>query len=210
LGTAYTNAISGVYTNSISFQSYGVAGKFARMTGTVALNYDYRTHVDDKVHVWIYGDGILLYESPMITASCEPDSFDLPLAGIKDIQVSIYGIQLALLLDCVLCSDPGTEIFSSARPVPVSESDLVHLSSLDWIDASSPEGDLICHVPAKDNFGTTYAYGFGGSSEKTSFQSYWLGGRYSRVTGAAVMNYDVRTWIHDNMIAQIYGDNQLL
>jgi hypothetical protein len=86
------------------------------VTGTVTLNYDFRTQTNDGVHAWIYGDGILLYQSPEIRAGCSTYFFDLSLVGVKDLQMKIQGKNMVRLVDCVLYPDSSSEIFSSALP----------------------------------------------------------------------------------------------
>ncbi|MDR1639085.1 MAG: NPCBM/NEW2 domain-containing protein [Clostridiales bacterium] len=213
-GAVYSNAIGGVLSDKTNFQSYRIDGKYERMTGTVTLNYDVRVQKSDEVFVWIYGDDILLYQSPMITAGCNVYPFELSLVGVKDVRVEIEGANMARLVDCVLYPDSSSETFSSAiRPSVPTQSE-IYLKTLDWIDASNINDGFQIYDRAKDNFGKIYDYGFGGTDDGAlhpkSFQSYALEGRFSRLTGTVVLNYDYRTQTNPDTFLRIYADGQLI
>ena len=90
-------------------------------------------------------------------------------------------------------------------------SNYIHLSQLTSIDQDNDGDSFAYYDTVKDNFGTTYKNGIGGTDGYgQSIQEYRLDGTYSELRGRVVLNYDVRTQENDDVYLWIYGDNIVL
>lgn len=66
---------------------YYINGKYATFTGTVAVRSGNEDN-DDSAYFEIYGDGKLLYTSPVMTKSSFPESFNINVTGVKMLKIS--------------------------------------------------------------------------------------------------------------------------
>lgn len=72
--------------NGTSYETYYINGKYSKIKGRYVLGYDYRdTGVESKLK--IYGDGKLLYSSPVLTGGVHPIDFEVDLTGVLELKV---------------------------------------------------------------------------------------------------------------------------
>ncbi|GEM_PF-5984727 len=83
-GRAY--CIDGWGSNVYSAE-YLINGNYTNFEGTAAVAYDLRDTEDSKFFE-IYGDGILLYTSPVFTAGTMPSAFNIDVSGVKILKIS--------------------------------------------------------------------------------------------------------------------------
>lgn len=210
-GTTYQNAIGGTDGYGQSWKEYRLDGTYSELRGRVALNYDARTQDNEGVYLWIYGDNINLFLSQEVKAGCEPQDFTVDLTGVSVLKVAIQGKSMLRLVDCGLYTSSSVPTVSTASQTAVTQQNRIYLSDLDWFNASRSDGGFLYFTSVKDNFGTAYANGIGGSDGYgKSFQEYRLNGAYAKMQGRVVLNYDVRTQVNEDVYLWIYGDGALL
>jgi hypothetical protein len=74
---------SGVDTSWIE---YSLDGQYLRLEGTIYLDYDTRiTNSSGKIKIW--GDGKLIYESPLMTKNVDPQKVNINLSNIKILRI---------------------------------------------------------------------------------------------------------------------------
>ena len=71
----------------------------------------------------------------------------------------------------------------------------------------SYDGELQYETEIRNNLGSSHVHALGANSR--NYQTYNLGGKYTRLTGAYVMNYDEKDY-NSNTPLYIYGDDKLL
>lgn len=81
---------------------------YQSFSGTVVLNGEYassskysysdRNHYD-YVHLRIYGDGVLLYTSPIVVWGMEPDSFNVDVSNVGTLRLEINGANFIRLVN---------------------------------------------------------------------------------------------------------------
>lgn len=71
-----------------SWEEYQVDSKYNNFSGIVSLSFDDR-HTSDNAsdYIEIYGDDVLLYESPRIVGGTEPVSFTVNITGIDKLKI---------------------------------------------------------------------------------------------------------------------------
>jgi len=101
-GNTYDNGLGGIDALLDNFQDYAINGNFSTISGTVVLNFDFRLMINFETVMRIYGDGELLYESPLITAGVGPSPFSVDINGVNMLRVSIHGQHMIRIVDCIL------------------------------------------------------------------------------------------------------------
>lgn len=101
-GREYDNAYGGCIADTDNWADYNLNGDYTRFSGTVYLNYDFRDETAHRVKLTVYGDGELLYTSPIITTGLPPQHFELDVSGVRTLRIVIYGNDYLRLSDCVL------------------------------------------------------------------------------------------------------------
>lgn len=208
LGLTYGNGIGGVAQGE-NWQEYKLSGKYKEIQGRVVLNYDYRSQTSDDVIIKIYGDDMLLYMSPAMTAGQEPVDFDLDVSDIDVLKVSIVGENMIRLVDCVLYDSLGNQ--SKEYQDYVTGGDKVYLQNIDYIASSNTSGNGFRYYDTvTDNLGLTYGNGIGGVGQGENWQDYKLSEKYKEFQARVVLNYDYRSQVSDEVLVKIYGDDILL
>lgn len=96
LGNTYQNCIEYVYGYKESRDIYTVNGEYSKFTGTIFVpkdrssvndDYEYR----DPFHFSIYGDDVLLYESPKMTSKQTPVDFEVDITGVEQLSINWQG-----------------------------------------------------------------------------------------------------------------------
>ena len=210
-GTTYSNGFGGAESGEDTWQEYTLDGTYKEIRGRVVLNYDARTQTNDDVFLWIYGDGIILYMSQPVIAGCEPQDFVVDISDISTLRIVISGKNMLRLVDCGLYADSSIATMTTEQQINSINNSSVYLSDLDWYNASSSDGGFEYYTTAKDNFGTTYGNGIGGTDgHGQTWQEYMLRGEFQEIRGRVVLNYDRRTQESDDVFLWIYGDGNLL
>ncbi|MBQ3055466.1 MAG: NPCBM/NEW2 domain-containing protein [Oscillospiraceae bacterium] len=68
--------------------SYLLNGKYESFVGTLATLYDYYSQ-SGRAQIKFYGDGKLLYSSPIISEGTKSTPFDVSVSGIKLLEISV-------------------------------------------------------------------------------------------------------------------------
>jgi len=102
MGNTYDNGLGGIDAMSDNFQDYEINGVFSTISGTIVLNFDFRLMPNFDTVARIYGDGELLYESPLITAGVGPVPFSVDIRDVDILRVSIFGHHMIRIVDCIL------------------------------------------------------------------------------------------------------------
>jgi len=96
LGNEYTDGITvyeknGTGNAGSSWEEYKTNGMYKKLKGKIILNYDKRDS-SSVGRFKVYGDDLLLYNSPEITKGVEPVDFDIDLEGVLKLKVEFLGI----------------------------------------------------------------------------------------------------------------------
>jgi hypothetical protein len=84
LGNSYDYGITTMYSG---WRTYYINGKYTRMKGKYVLNYGNRSsELEDRLK--IYGDGELVYKSPIMTGGIHPIDFEIDLRGVLELKIS--------------------------------------------------------------------------------------------------------------------------
>ncbi|MBQ6888842.1 MAG: NPCBM/NEW2 domain-containing protein [Lachnospiraceae bacterium] len=208
LGLVYGNGLGGVGQGE-NWQDYKLNGKYKEFQARVVLNYDYRSQVSDDVLVKIYGDDVLLYISPIMSAGQEPVDIDLDITGVDILRVSIIGKNMVRLVDSILYTSVDNE--SKEYKYNSIDKDIVSLHLLDYFSSSNASGAAFSYYSSvKDNMNNAYADGIGGKSAYLNWQEYKVYGNYNSIQGKIILNYDYREQESSETYVNIYGDTNLL
>lgn len=77
------NSGMGIYHGNVE---YLLNGKYKKFKGTVGIAYQDRDNSFENTFK-IYGDGKLLYSSPILTAGVKPISFDVDITGVLNLTI---------------------------------------------------------------------------------------------------------------------------
>lgn len=86
-GAAHENAFRLRRTGGTQSETYLLSGKKSRFSGTVFIAYEDRSNSGTTAVVSIYADGVLLFESPVMTAGVLPVGFDLDISGCNQLKI---------------------------------------------------------------------------------------------------------------------------
>lgn len=208
LGLTYGNGLGDVGQGE-NWQDYKLSGKYKEFQARVVLNYDYRSQVNDDVLVKIYGDDMLLYMSPIMSAGQEPVDIKLNITGVDILRVSIVGENMVRLVDGILYASDGNE--SKEYQYSGIDKDIISLHLLDYISSSNTSGAAFSYYSSvKDNMNNVYADGIGGNSAYLNWQEYKVYGNYNSIQGKIILNYDYKEQESGETYVNIYGDSNLL
>lgn len=208
LGLTYGNGLGGVGQGE-NWQDYKLNGKYKEFQARVVLNYDYRSQVSDDVLVKIYGDDMLLYMSPIMSAGQEPVDIKLNITGVDILRVSIVGENMVRLVDGILYASDGNE--SKEYQYSGIDKDIISLHLLDYISSSNTSRAAFSYYSrVKDNMNNVYADGIGGNSAYLNWQEYKVYGNYNSIQGKIILNYDYKEQESGETYVNIYGDSNLL
>ena len=208
LGLTYGNGLGGVGQGE-NWQDYKLSGKYKEFQARVVLNYDYRSQVSDDVFVKIYGDDMLLYMSPIMSAGQEPVDIELDITGVDILRVSIVGENMVRLVDGILYTSDDNEL--KEYQYNAIDKDVISLHLLDYISSSNTSGAAFSYYGSvKDNMNNVYADGIGGNSAYLNWQEYKVYGNYNSIQGKIILNYDYMTQESRETYVNIYGDSNLL
>jgi tetratricopeptide (TPR) repeat protein len=101
-GNEYSDGFGGIKDYGDCWQSYELDGNYARISGKVVLNYDYRTWTDRGVVFEIYADDKKVYTSPDIREGVEPIDFSVDISGVDTLRLTTVGGLMIRVVDCVL------------------------------------------------------------------------------------------------------------
>ena len=207
LGTTYGNGIGGAGQWE-NWQEYKLAGNYKEIVGRIVVNYDYRSKQYDDVMVKVYGDGAMLYASPIMKAGQEPVDFVVDITGVDILRVSIVEDRVVRLVDCILYDTVGNKEREYQEEVKKGS---IRLQDMDYLASSDSSGSAFKNYETvKDNLGITYGNGIGGAGQGDNWQEYKLSGTYKEIIGRVVLNYDHRSKQYDDTLLKIYGDNTML
>ncbi len=102
LGNYYDNAYGGSIADTDNWVEFSLNGDYVRFSGTVYMNYQFRSETARRVKLTVYGDGKLLYTSPIITTGLPPQYFELDVSGVQTLRLVIFGNDYLRLSDCLL------------------------------------------------------------------------------------------------------------
>ena len=208
LGNTYDTAFGGDNEYGISWEDYYLNKEFERFTGKVILNYEHRTETSYDVCMYVYADGYLIYQSPVVTAGIQPIDFDIDVSNITSLRVAICGSNLLRVADALIYPKAMTQNVTQTSPYG---SDVVELSSLDFFNSSNNGNAVITYTSATDNQGNTYKNAVSGSNpEGQSWEVYDINGMYKKITGKVILDYERRDSVATNVYLWIYGDDELL
>ncbi len=83
VGTVHS---SGITLKRGGSTEYLLNGKYRKFSGTVGLPYSRRDDKGEKI-MRVYGDGKLLYTSPIMTAGVQPSPFNIDVTGVLNLKI---------------------------------------------------------------------------------------------------------------------------
>jgi hypothetical protein len=105
IGNTYTRGMwfSKASGGSI-YKVYLINQKYSSLVGTIAI--EERDKNDTKGSgVKVYGDGKMLYESPLMTAGSYPEEFEIDVSGVIELKIEWYGSSESWGGPDLICAD---------------------------------------------------------------------------------------------------------
>ncbi|MEV7415335.1 NPCBM/NEW2 domain-containing protein [Streptomyces sp. NPDC089919] len=170
-GTAYAK---GIGTHANSTVTYPLGGSYTRFTSDIGVDDEVSANGTVGFEVW--GDGVRLYQSPVMTPTSPTQSLDLDVTGVKSLVLKVTDTGDGINSDHADWA--GAELVGTP-PTPTA------LSALDWTGTPTTgwgtvqKDRSVGGNPIKLN-GTGYADGIGTHANSTV--TYALGGAYTRFT----------------------------
>lgn len=213
LSNTYKSGFGGSdsYTENISL--YSLNQQYQSFRGKVVLDYNCRAHKTEDTYVKIYGDDIVLWVSPLITAGQDPISFELDenISSVKTLKITIFGSDEIRLVDCALYTDADTPTKTTCTPYSPQWGDTVLLSELNTYNASDNNGKAFENSTSFiDNMGTEYSNAIvGNNSYRENWETYYVNQAFAEFKGYIALDYNDRSTT-ETFIVKIYGDDTLL
>ena len=91
LGNSYVNPLCLVSSCQTNYwETYILTQDYSTFSGTLFIDYDDRDSAT-TCNVRIYGDGVLLYDSPVMTKGVRPVDFSVDIQGVDELKIEING-----------------------------------------------------------------------------------------------------------------------
>lgn len=213
LGNTYVGGLSGktsAYDGIATYRDYH-NNDYSEIRGRVVVPYDHRGYTTDDNILKIYGDGNLLYNSPLMTKGVEPVDFVVDISQCHSVRVEITGDQSIRLVDCGFYKDSTSPTITTMVPPPKITASQVPLNELDWFSSSGPLDGMYCVEDIRDNLGNTYKFGFRGDGYVgDEWQEYILNREYEGLNGKVILIEDHKDSEGELGCIKIYGDGNLL
>lgn len=91
MGKTYYDAVAIGSGGWDKFEEYKINGNYSKIKGRVIVEYEDRSRQTYASMVKIYGDGKLLYRSPEMRGSVEPEDFEVDLTGVLTLRIETGG-----------------------------------------------------------------------------------------------------------------------
>lgn len=213
LGNTYMSGLSGVtsaYDGIATYRDYN-NNDYSEIRGRVVVPYDHRGFTTEDNVLKIYGDGNLLYTSPLMTKGVEPVDFVVDISQYQSVRVEITGDQSIRLVDCGFYKDSSSPTITTMVPPPKITASQMPLNELDWFSSSGPHDGMYCVEDITDNLGNTYKFGFRGDGYVgDEWQEYILNREYEGLSGKVILIEDHKDSEGELGCIKIYGDGNLL
>ncbi len=213
LGNTYMSGLSGVtsaYDGIATYRDYN-NNDYSEIRGRVVVPYDHRGFTTEDNVLKIYGDGNLLYTSPLMTKGVEPVDFVVDISQCQSVRVEITGDQSIRLVDCGFYKDSSSPTITTMVPPPKITASQMPLNELDWFSSSGPHDGMYCVEDITDNLGNTYKFGFRGDGYVgDEWQEYILNREYEGLSGKVILIEDHKDSEGELGYIKIYGDGNLL
>lgn len=212
-GNTYVGGLSGVSSAGDGIATYRDYhnSDYSEIRGRVVVPYDYRAFNTKDNILKIYGDGIVLYSSPLMTRGVEPIDFVVDISECHSVRVEITGDQSIRLVDCGFYKDSTSPTITTMVPAPEITSSVVPLNELDWFSSSGPYDGTYCEKNITDNIGNTYPFAFMGNGYVgDDWQEYLLEGKYEKFTGRVILKDEWKSSKCEGVYIKVYGDGNLL
>ena len=87
LGNSYTDPLRLIESVKENYwETYLLTEDYSTFSGTLFIDYDDRDS-PSTVNVRIYGDGVLLYDSPVLTKGVRPVDFSVNIQGVDELKI---------------------------------------------------------------------------------------------------------------------------
>lgn len=90
LGNEYVDGIYANISYGTEWQTYLINNMYSKMKGRFILNEKYRD-TKSEIRFKVYGDGKLLYSSPIMTGGVKPIDFEIDLTGVLELKIEYIG-----------------------------------------------------------------------------------------------------------------------
>lgn len=213
-GNKYLGGLAGVtsgYDGWATYRSFYNNNTYKEIRGRVVVPYEYRGYKTKDNILKIYGDGIVLYSSPLMTRGVEPVDFVVDISQCHSVKVEITGDQSIRLVDCGFYKDSTSPTITTMVPAPEITASVVPLNELDWFSSSGPNDGMYCEENITDNIGNTYPFAFMGDyMVGDDWQEYLLEGKYEKFTGRVILKDEWKSSKCEGVNIKVYGDGNLL
>lgn len=98
LGNIYNYGIGGGSSYCNRWETYYINGKYSKMKGKYVLSYDRRS-TEYESRFKVYGDGKLIYSSPVMTGGVHPIDFEIDLTGVLELKIEFIEAWQTYLVD---------------------------------------------------------------------------------------------------------------
>lgn len=213
LSNIYENGFGGSESYTENIALYSLNQQYQSFRGKVVLDYNCRAHSTEDTYVKIYGDDVILWVSPLITAGQDPVSFELneKISNVKTLKIIIYGSDEIRLVDCALYNNIDSPTETTCTPYSPQWGDTTSLSSLNTYNASDSSGKSFEHPTTFiDNMGTEYSNALiGNNSYGENWETYYINQSFAEFKGYVALDYNNRS-TKEEFVVKIYGDDTLL
>lgn len=213
-GNTYLGGLAGItsgYDGWAIYRDYYNNNTYKEIRGRVVVPFDERGYTTDDNILKIYGDGNLLYTSPLMTKGVEPVDFVVDISQCHSVRVEITGDQSIRLVDCRFYKDSTSPTITTMVPAPEITASQVPLYELDWFSSSGPYDGMYSVKDITDNYGNTYTFGFRGDGNVgDDWQEYILNYEYKSFAGRIILEDRWEGYEVAEGDIKIYGDGNLL
>lgn len=215
-----TDNLSNIYSHGFGGESsvyenvavYNLQKQYESFRGKVILTFNSRAHKTQDTYVKIYGDDIVLWISPLISAGQEPVPFSLDeMSKIDKLKITIEGDAEIRLVDCALYYDSDSPTETTCIPYDPHWGQTASVATLETFNASEESGDSFTSLNEfTDNLGTKYTMAILGTNHyEENWETYYINQSFAEFKGYIALDYDYRSTT-DEGIVKIYGDDTLL
>lgn len=213
LGETYSYGLSAIGYGSV--ESYNLNGNYAKISGTLVVDYENRNR-EDEDYLVIYGDDAVLYTSPCMKSGIEPIEFSVDVTAVNKLKIKMIGSRMLRLVDCKLEGNENETLYTQYEKEEVKiennsivRTDITFLSDLVDIRKS---GRMDTYHDVKDNLGNEYDVILKGNTWSDNYIEYAINQKYAKMSATICLieNTDNQTLNINGFYLKILGDDNIL
>lgn len=213
LGETYSYGLSANGYGSV--ESYNLNGNYAKISGSLVVDYENRNR-EDEDYLVIYGDDAVLYTSPCMKSGIEPIEFSVDVTAVNKLKIKMIGSKMIRLVDCKLNGNDNEILYAEDEKEDVknennsfNRTDIMLLSDL--VDISKG-GSIDIYGKAKDNLGNEYDMIFKANNRGENYIEYAINKKYAKMSAVICLieNAGNQELDIEGLYLKIIGDDNIL